>query len=236
MKKGVVLFLLLVFAAPALLYAQPDKRDVRAGNRKFRKEQYREAEIDYRKALLKDSLSVAAAYDLASALYRQQDYAGAEKAMAPVKKLVPGTPHEADYHFNAGDIALQKRDYAAAVAAFRQSLLRNPGDIAAKENYLYAKKMLQNQQNKQDPQEQQDGGDKQDQQNPEQDQQNQQDPQQQPDENREQDGEQQQEGGISRQQAQQMLQAIQAKEQETQDKVKKEKAEALSSRRKEKNW
>ena len=36
--------------------------------------------------------------------------------------------------------------------------------------------------------------------------------------------------------AQQMLQAIQAKEKETQDKVNKQKAEALKSRQKEKNW
>jgi hypothetical protein len=33
-----------------------------------------------------------------------------------------------------------------------------------------------------------------------------------------------------------MLQAIQAKEKETQDKVNKEKAAALSSRKKDKNW
>ena len=33
-----------------------------------------------------------------------------------------------------------------------------------------------------------------------------------------------------------MLQAIQAREKETQDKVKKEKAAALKSRQKEKNW
>ena len=45
-----------------------------------------------------------------------------------------------------------------------------------------------------------------------------------------------QEGKISPQQAQQMLRAIQAKEKETQDKVNKEKADALKSRQKEKNW
>ena len=48
--------------------AQVDKKDVRRGNRDFRKENYREADIDYRKALLKDSTSVAANYNLASVL------------------------------------------------------------------------------------------------------------------------------------------------------------------------
>ncbi len=51
--------------------AQVDKKDVRRGNRDFRKENYREADIDYRKALVKDSLSVAANYYLASTRYRQ---------------------------------------------------------------------------------------------------------------------------------------------------------------------
>ena len=33
-----------------------DKRDVRRGNRDYRKENYKEAEIEYRKAIVKDSL------------------------------------------------------------------------------------------------------------------------------------------------------------------------------------
>ena len=53
--------------------AQVDKRDVRRGNRDFKKEDYREADIDYRKALVKDSTSVAANYNLANTLYRQGD-------------------------------------------------------------------------------------------------------------------------------------------------------------------
>ena len=57
--------------------AQVDRREVREGNRKFRGGNFRQAEIDYRKAALKDSLSVAAQYNLASSLYRQEDYAGA---------------------------------------------------------------------------------------------------------------------------------------------------------------
>ena len=37
------------------LYAQVDKREVRSGNRDYRDGNWREAEIDYRKALVKDS-------------------------------------------------------------------------------------------------------------------------------------------------------------------------------------
>ena len=238
MKKLIITGLALLLASVCAL-AQADRKDVRAGNRKFDKGNFKEAEIDYRKAVLKDSLSVAAEYNLASALYRQQDWDGAGKALETVKDVAPAGEHAAGWHYNSGDVALQKKDYAAAVKAFRESLLLNPDDLDAKENYIYAKKMLENQQNG-------GGGDNQNDQNQNQDQnqdqqQNQQDQnqdqnQQNQDNQDQQQQQQPQEQKISPQQAQQMLQAILAKEKETQDKVKKEKAADLKARQKDKTW
>ena len=226
--------------------AQVDRRDVRAGNRKFRKDSYKASEIDYRKAVLKDSLSVAGEYDLASSLYRQEDWEGADKALQTIKDVAPQTPDADRYYYNLGDVALQKKDYAAAVEAFKQSLLLTPGDLDAKENYIYAKLMLQNQQNggggggqndqNQDQNQDQDQDNQDQNQDQDQNNQDQNQDQQNQDQNQDQQGQQPQEMKISPQQAQQMLQAIQAKEKETQDKVNKEKAEALKSRQKEKNW
>ena len=235
-------------------YAQVDKKDVRRGNRDFRKENYREAEIDYRKALVKDSLSLAANYNLASTLYRQGDMEQAGKVLDNVKEVAPVSA--ADYWYNRGDVALEMKDYQAAVEAFAESLKINPGDLDAKENFIYAKKMLQNQQNNQNNQNNQDQDQDQDQnQNNDQNQDNQdknddkqddqnkndQDQQNQEDQDRNQDqnndrNRQNEQPKISPQAAQQMLQAIQAKEKETQEKVKEEKAKALKSRQKEKNW
>ena len=241
MRSLLTIILLLLPLLPSS--AQDDRRDVRRGNRQFRKENYRAAEIDYRKAVLKDSTSLKAQYNLASALYREQDYDSAAKALETVGEAGEGS---SDYHFNAGDIALARQDYQSAVEYFRQSLLLNPSDLDAKENYTYAKKMLENRQNQGSGQQNQN---QQDQQN--QDQQNQQDQQDQQNQDRQdndqQDGQdQRQDGGdgrsqdahsgISRQQASQMLRAIQAKEDETQEKVKREKARLLESSQKEKNW
>ena len=241
-----LIYTLILLALPVAMSAQIDRKEVRSGNRQFRRENYKEAEISYRKALVKDSLSFAANYNLANVLYRGEHYDEAGKIMETVKEAAPASEHGADYFFNAGDIALARKDYAAAVDAFKQSLLLNPGDLQAKENYIYAKKMLEdqqqngggggqdnqeNQQNQQNQQNQDDRQQNQDQQdNQNQDQQDNQDGQ-----NR--DGQNQpQPVKISPQQAQQMLKAMQAKEKETQDKVNKEKAEALKSRQKEKNW
>ena len=142
-KNWVIYALALLLSLP--VSAQVDKREVRAGNRAFRKNEFRKSEIDYRKAVLKDSLSLAGQYNLASSLYRQEDFEGASKALETVKE-VAGQASSADYWYNRGDVALAQKDYASAVDAFKQSLLLCPEDLDAKENYIYAKKMLENQQ------------------------------------------------------------------------------------------
>lgn len=235
-KETKKIFAVLFFLSLALAAAgQADKRDVRAGNRKFRKGEFKEAEIDYRKAVLKDSTSVKAQYNLASSLYRQEDYEGAGKALSAIAP--EGAP--ASCHFNSGDVALKRKDYAAAVQAFRNALLLDPDDLDAKENYIYAKKMLQNQQEQQNggggQDENQDRNQNQDKNQDRQDQ-NQQGNQDKQDNGDGQQGQQQPQAGISPQQAQQMLKAVQAKEDETRSKVEKEKAALLQSRQKEKNW
>lgn len=237
-----LMILILVLASAVTVSAQTDRKEVRAGNKAFRKGDFRKSEIDYRKAVLKDSLSVAAQYNLASSLYRQDDYEGAQKALSSIAETVSAVENvgtKADFYFNQGDVALAKKDYASAVKSFRQSLLLRPDDMDAKENYIYAKEMLRQ---SQDNQGGQDGDNSQNQD----DQNNQDNNQQQNNDNQQQNNQNQQnpqdqnnaaaEGNISRQQARQMLNAIQAKEKETQDKVKKEKAEMLKSRQKEKNW
>lgn len=246
MKRLMILILALVSAVT--VSAQTDRKEVRAGNKAFRKGDFRKSEIDYRRAVLKDSLSVAAQYNLASSLYRQDDYEGAHKALSSIAETVSGIEAagtKADFYFNQGDVALAQKDYASAVKSFRQSLLLRPDDMDAKENYIYAKEMLRQSQDNQGGQDG-DNSQNQDDQNNQNNQDNQDNNQQQNNNNQQQNNQNQQnpqdqnnaaaEGNISRQQARQMLNAIQAKEKETQDKVKKEKAEMLKSRQKEKNW
>lgn len=262
LRYMLVLSMLLSVALTAS--AQIDRHDVRAGNRKFRKDNWKEADISYRKALVKDSTSVAANYNLANTLYRQENYEEAEKLMKKIGDNASASANAADYWYNTGDIAIAKKDWQGAVNAFKEALLKNPSDMDAKENYIYAKKMLENQQKNGGNG---DGQDNQDQDNQDQNNQNQDQNQNGQDQNKDQNNDQNkdgqnkdqnqnqnqnndqgnggqqpqqwqqgQEGKISPQQAQQMLRAIQAKEKETQDKVNKEKADALKSRQKEKNW
>ncbi len=235
----------LLALACGVCMAQTDRKEVRAGNRQYRKGNWQNAEIEYRKAQAKDSTSFAAGYNLAGALYREGNFDEAAKTLDRLKEIAPASGRAADYFYNQGNVAVQKKDWKAAVEAYKQSILLNPEDLEAKENYAYAKQMLkdeeqqggggdnqQDQDNKDQDNNQDNSGQDQNQNqndNPDQNQGDRPDPQQDP---------QQGEGDakISPQQAQQMLKAIQAREKKTQDKVNKEKAALLKSRQKEKNW
>ena len=250
LKYGLTAALLVLSSAVAL--AQTDRKEVRAGNRQFKKGNWQKAEIEYRKAQVKDSLSFAANYNLAGALYKENNFDEAGKSLEKLKDVASASEHAADYFYNLGNIAVQKKDWKAAVDAYKRSLLQNPDDLDAKENYAYAKQMLKNeeqqgggggndQQNNQDQQQNQNNNDqdKNKDQNQDQDQKQNNDQnkdQNQGDQPKPQQGDGQGEAKISPQQAQQMLKAVQAREKETQDKVNKEKAALLKARQKEKNW
>ncbi|MBQ2068537.1 MAG: tetratricopeptide repeat protein [Bacteroidales bacterium] len=240
MRKLLILTI-LALSLPVSVLAQVDRKEIRSGNRKFDKNDYRGSAVEYMRALDADSLSVAGNYNLASAHYRLGEYNSAAERLGKLKDVIAGNEYEADYYFNLGDAAVAKKDWQGAVDAFKKCLLVEPGNLEAKENYIYAKKHLDNQQNggqgqnqnqDQNQDQQQNQDDKQDQNQENQDkQQNKPDQQNQ----NQQQQPQQAEVKVSPQQAQQMLQAIQAKEKKTQEKVEKEKA-AAAGRDREKNW
>ena len=239
----------LLVLSPAVLSAQSDRSEVRAGNRDFKKGLYREAEIDYKRALIADSASVTAKYNLGNALYKAESYNEAELYFKDLgdtlKNLSPS--RASDYFHNSGNLALKQKKYQEAVEAFKESLRLEPDNFETKSNLAYAQKMLkdqqQNQQSQNQQQQQQDQNQDQDQnqqnqdQNQNNDQQNDQNQDQnQNQQNQDQQQQQQNQPQISPQAAQQMLQAIEDKEKQTQDKVKKAKALKEKSKEKEKNW
>ena len=218
MHKFKNIFLLIAILISVSAWGQVDKKEVRRGNRDFRKGNYEAAFQDYLRAVEKDTSSIAANYNMASALYRMEQYDQAQQALDRIKETALESASAADYLYNLGDVALQKKDYQAAVKAFGEALILRPDDLDAKENFIYARKKLEDQQNQQNNQnqnqDQQNDQNKQDDQDKNQDQQddqnkdNQQDNQ---DQNQDKQSQpQQQEAQITPQAAQQMLQAIQA--------------------------
>ena len=241
--KGMVAALILMLASPVMLQAQSDRSEVRAGNREFKKGEFREAELDYKRALVEDSTSITAKYNLGNALYRTESYSEAElylKGLGDSLKSVSPSRASDCFH-NSGNLALKQKKYQEAVDAYKESLRLESDNFETKSNLAYAQKMLkeqqQQQQNQQNQNQQQDQKDQQDQdQNKDQDQQNQDNQQDQNQDQQNQQQQQQDQPQITPQAAQQMLQAIEDKEKQTQDKVKKAKAEQQKSKEKEKNW
>ena len=228
MRKFICIVLAICLSGAA--FAQ--KADLRRGNRQFKKAEYAKADISYRKGLMQDTSSVAAHYNLANNLYRQRNFDEAAAQLDASQLTAGDTEFAADYYYNRGDVAISQEDWQTAVNMFKESLRRNPGDMDAKENYIYARNKLIEQQN-QNQDDQQDQQQDQNQQQQDQEDQNQDQQQQPPKQDKK---EQQQQPELSPQQAQQLLQAIQEKEKQTQEKVDEKKAEAQKSRQKEKNW
>ena len=131
MNRILYILFFFIIATSTDVSAQVDKREVRRGNRDFKKENYKEAELEYFRALAKDTLSFAANYNMANTLYRQGSFEQAKKHLDKIKDVAAASPAAADYYYNLGNVAVALQDYQTAVDAYKLSLLRNPGNIVA---------------------------------------------------------------------------------------------------------
>ena len=213
---------------------------VRKGNREFKREQFEKSVDSYQRALQHDSTCFEAKYDLASALYRTERYDKAEKTLLSIVSDSTRTELErGEVAYNLGNTQFAQQKYKEALSSYRQAMRCNPNDEDAKFNYAFTKRLIQQQEQQQQQQNQdqnqdqnKDNQDNQNQQN-QQDQQDKQQPQNQDGKEDKQQGGQRPEGAMTPEQQEALLQAIQAEEDKTQDKLK-EKAAVLI--RGNKNW
>lgn len=252
-----ILFLFAVVGAHA--QKMPERRDVRRGNRLYERGDYATAVERYAQALLNAPECYEATYNLGNALYKSEWFDKAEQTMARAAADTLRTDADrAEALYNLGNAQFQQQKYKEALESYRRSLLLNPDDMEAKYNFAYTKKLLDRQQDdnqgggngngddENQDQEQQSGD------NPQQngqddessgDNEQQDDPQQgenpsgggeQDEESEEEhDGERSLPAGMSEQEVDRMLDAIQAQEDRTQDKLKEKQGRVVKSR---KNW
>lgn len=230
MKQLIVLTLILLIW-PVILPAQNDSPLIRDGNKQYKEGKFKEAEIDYRKALEIAPKSHKGEYNLGNSLYRQNNWeeAGRSYLNSAGKMKDKDVEQKAAALHNLGNSMLKAEKYAEGIEAYKQSLRLNPSDEDTRYNLSYAMRKLQQQQQQQQQKSDQNKDDKQDnkdkqQQDQPQDQNNQQD-----------DKQQQQKQQISKQDAERMLQALKNDEQKTIDKVKKQKVKPVQVQV-EKDW
>ena len=236
--KYFVVALLTLFVCGEVSAQQMKERGlVRKGNRQFKREQFEKSVDSYQRALQHDSTSFEAKYDLASALYRTERYEKAEKTLLGIVNDTTRTELErGEVAYNLGNTQFAQQKYKEALSSYRQAMRCNPNDEDAKFNYAFTKRLIQQQEQQQQNQDQnQDNKEQnqQDKQNENKQDQQQQQPQDQNGKEEQQQSEQPQEGAMTPEQQEALLQAIQAEEDKTQDKLK-EKAGVLI--RGSKNW
>ena len=211
---------------------------VRRGNREFRREHFEKSVDSYQRALQHDSTCFEAKYDLASALYRTERYDKAEKTLLSIVSDSTRTEKErGEVAYNLGNTQFAQQKYKEALSSYRQAMRCNPNDEDAKFNYAFTKRLIQQQEQQQQQQNQDQNQDQnkdnqQDNQN-QQNEQNQQQPQNKEGKDEQQEGGQRPEGAMTPEQQEALLQAIQAEEDKTQDKLKEKKGVLI---RGSKNW
>lgn len=211
---------------------------VRSGNRQFKREHFEKSVDSYQRALQHDSTCFEAKYDLASALYRTERYDKAEKTLLSIVSDSTRTEKErGEVAYNLGNTQFAQQKYKEALSSYRQAMRCNPNDEDAKFNYAFTKRLIQQQEQQQQQQNQDQNQDQnkdnqQDNQN-QQNEQNQQQPQNEEGKDEQQEGGQRPEGAMTPEQQEALLQAIQAEEDKTQDKLKEKKGVLI---RGSKNW
>lgn len=210
---------------------------VRRGNREFRREHFEKSVDSYQRALQHDSTCFEAKYDLASALYRTERYDKAEKTLLSIVGDSTRTEKErGEVAYNLGNTQFAQQKYKDALSSYRQAMRCNPNDEDAKFNYAFTKRLIQQQEQQQQQQNQDQNKDNKDNQQDNQNQQNeqnQQQPQNEEGKDEQQEGGQRPEGAMTPEQQEALLQAIQAEEDKTQDKLKEKKGVLI---RGSKNW
>ena len=218
LQKIYIISLLLLGGIVSVNAQQKTDRDyLRSGNKLYNDSLFIKAEVDYRKALDINPKSTDAMFNLGNVLLMQQKVKEAMEQYESVSKVEKDKSKLAEIYHNMGVILQSAKQYPQCIEAYKESLRNNPKDNETRYNLALAQKLLkdqqQNQQN-QDQQQQQQQEQKEDKQEQNQDQQDQ--------KNQQQQQQQQNKNEMSKENAQQLLNAVMQDEKNVQDKVKKQ--------------
>lgn len=236
--SGYYIILLLLTALSVSSYAdnRQARKLIRKGNALYRADKRQEAQVDYLKAYRADSTDARVQYNLATSMF-PQDYKLVQKERCDTMAMMFERAAQAEtnplrkakaYH-NEGVAYQGVKDFGKAIEAYKNALRCNPNDDESRYNLVLCQRQLKNQGGGNNNQ-QQDKQDKQDQQDKQQQQQQQQDKQKKQDQQQ-----QQQEPPMSKENAEQLLNAAMQREKETQKRMK-EAQQQPQRRRIEKNW
>ncbi len=214
-------FILLVLMIMPQALAQSENTRIRQGNRDYNQENFQDAERSFREALEANPQNRKALYNLANALYRQGRYEEASNILDGLSQMDIPDNKRADVYHNLGNANMGLQNIQEGIEAYKNSLRIRPDDNDTRHNLAYALRQLQEQEQQQQDQQDQDDQEGDDEQDQQQD--------QQPGDDDQQDQEQQQQprpDQISPQDAERILDALNQREQEVQERIDREERQA----------
>ena len=221
---------MLLFLTALSVTAQTDRQYIRQGNKQFRMGDYPNAEVSYRKAIEQNPKNPQASFNLGNALMAQKKDSAAVTQFENASRLETNPLRKAQSFHNIGVICQTHKMYGEAIEAYKNALRLNPNDDETRYNLVLCKHQKQ----KQDQQKQNQGQNNDDQKKDDQkkdDQQKDQNSDKQDDKKQQE----QQKPQMSKDNAEQLLNAAIQNEKQTQDKLKK--AQQQPQRRaNQKNW
>lgn len=227
MLKHLILYMLLLM--PMLAMAQQDRDLIRSGNKFYRQKKYSAAEVDYRKAISKNPENPQALYNLGCALMMQNKSSEAVKFYEKASSVETNKMRKAKIYHNIGVICQSGKMYGEAIKAYSEALRNNPSDNETRYNLVLCKRLQKDKRNdNNNKQKKQEGKDKQEEQNGKSEKNN--------DKNKQKNDKQsQQQPQMSKDNAEQLINAAMQQEQQTQERMNKNRQQQ-SSKHLEKNW
>ncbi len=228
--KRISFIIFSLFFAMSFASAQNVRDYIRRGNRQYRDSVYDKAQVQYQKGFEKDSNYVEIDYNLANSLLVQGQPKEAMRLYEKASKVEHDKVKRHMIFHNMGVILQSQKQFGPAIEAYKEALRNDPKDDETRYNLVLCQRQMKNQ-NQQGGGQDNKEGDKQEKDQQKQEQQKQ---EQKKDEQKQQQ-QQQQENQMSKENAEQMLNAAMQNERQTQDKVKKQ-LQQSQPRRLQKQW
>lgn len=143
------IFIVLTLGSFFSLIAQSERKMTRNGNTNYETGNFIDAEINYKKALEKNSDLLEAQFNLGDALVKQERFDEALEAFEKVSASTENQNLKADALHNKGNVLLSQQDLEGAIESYKDALRINPKDHETRYNYAYVKKLLDQQQQQQ---------------------------------------------------------------------------------------
>ena len=141
-----VMALLLAYTVSGM--AQADRQYIRSGNKYYRQQNFVKAEAEYRKSLSVNPENPQALYNLGCALVMQKKDSVAVQQFEKAAKIETGRMRKAKIYHNIGFVCQSHKLYGDAINAYKESLRNNPADNETRYNLALCQRLNKSEQNR----------------------------------------------------------------------------------------